>query len=166
MSFIHFFYRIHGMKKDQPSILFADNKKAHFDYEIIEEYEAGIRLVGEEVKSIRSGGTNLKWSYILITSGRPVVTGMHIGHYNLRNTAAKILDPKRDRELLMQKKQILKLAIKIKEMGATLVPMQVYSKWNLIKIRVALVKWKKAWQKKESIKEKDLDREIARKFRL
>lgn len=91
---------------------------------------------------------------------------MHIGHYNLRNAAAKILDPRRDRELLMQKKQILKLAIKIKEMGATLVPMQVYSKGNLIKIRVALVKGKKTWQKKETIKSRDLDREMAKKFRL
>lgn len=154
------------MKKDQPSIIFADNKKAHFDYEIIEEYEVGIKLIGEEVKSIRIGGANLKWSYVLITSGRPIATGIHIGHYNLRNAAAKILDPKRDRELLMQKKEILKLAIKIKEMWATLVPLQIYSKGNLIKVRVALVKGKKTWQKKESIKERDLDREVAKKFRL
>lgn len=154
------------MKKEVSSIIFAENRKAHFDYEIIEEYEAGVKLVGEEVKSIRNGWANLKGAYILITSGRPILTGMHIGHYNLRNAAAKILDPRRDRELLMQKKQILKLAIKIKEMGATLVPMQVYSKGNLIKIRVALVKGKKTWQKKETIKSRDLDREMAKKFRL
>lgn len=76
------------------------------------------------------------------------------------------IDPKRERDLLLGRKEILKLEIKIKEMGATLVPLSVYAKGNLIKVRIALVKGKKTWQKKEAIKARDLDREIAKKFRL
>lgn len=76
------------------------------------------------------------------------------------------LDPKRERELLLNKNQIIRLESKIKEMGATIVPMQVYSKGNLIKVRIALVRGKKTWEKKNTIKERDLNRETMRKFHL
>ena len=151
------------MKSASPSHIYAENRKAHFDYEIIEEYEAGIQLFGEEVKSIRNGSINLKGSYILITSGRPFATGIHIGEYKW---GMRKLDPKRERELLLNKNQIIRLESKIKEMGATIVPMQVYSKGNLIKVRIALVRGKKTWEKKNTIKERDLNRETMRKFHL
>ena len=148
---------------EKTKIIFAENKKARFDYEIIEEYEAWIKLYGEEVKSIRNGSINLKWSYILINKWHPSATGIHIGDYKW---GVRIFEPKREREILLKKSEILRLENKVKEMGATIVPMQIYSKWNLIKLRIALVKGKKTWQKKETIKDRDLDREMARKFKL
>lgn len=149
--------------KEKAKVIFAENKKAHFDYEIIEEYEAGIKLYGEEVKSIRNGSINLKWSYVIIHKWHPYATGIHIGDYKW---GIRIFEPKREREILLKKSEIQRLEIKVKEMGATLIPMQVYSKWNLIKLRIALTKGKKTWQKKETIKSRDLDREMARKFKL
>lgn len=160
MSFI---YNLDMPLSPQSKTIFADNKKALFDYEIIEEYEAGIKLYGEEVKSVRTSNINLKWSYILINKWHPYVTGIHIGEYKWWS---RILPPKREREILMKKSEILRLELKIKEMWATMIPLQVYSKGNLIKVRVALVKWKKTWQKKETLKNRDLDREMARKFKL
>lgn len=151
------------MEKSNPKTIFAENKKALFDYEIIEEYEAGIKLLWEEVKSVRNGNVNLKWSYILITKGVPRIIGMHIGE--LKGGMRKI-DPKRERDILLSKKEILKLELRVKEMWATLIPFSVYSKGNLIKVRVSLVKGKKTWQKKETLKERDLDRELARKFKI
>ena len=151
------------MAKIAEKIIFADNKKALFDYEIIEEYEAGLKLYGEEVKSIRNGSINLKGSYILINKNHPYVVGIHIGEYKW---GTRIIEPKRERDLLLSKKEIVRLETKTKEMGATIIPVQVYSKGNLIKVRVALAKGKKTWQKKESIKSRDLDREMARKFKL
>ncbi len=151
------------MAKIAEKIIFADNKKALFDYEIIEEYEAGLKLYGEEVKSIRNGSINLKGSYILINKNHPYAVGIHIGEYKW---GTRIIEPKRERDLLLSKKEIVRLETKTKEMGATIIPVQVYSKGNLIKVRVALAKGKKTWQKKESIKSRDLDREMARKFKL
>lgn len=151
------------MKVSSPSLTFADNKKALFDYEIIEEYEAGIKLLGEEVKSVRNGSVNLKWSYILITKGYPTLVGVHIGElaWGMRK-----IEPKRERAILMNKKEILRLEQKLHEIGGTIVPISLYSKGNLIKVRIALAKGKKIWQKKETIKARDLDREVSRKFRL
>ncbi len=134
-----------------------ENKKALFDYEVIEEFEAGIVLIGSEVKSIRSGSANLKWSYVTMHSGRPVLVGCHISEYKW-NTGI-IVDPKRERMLLISKKEILRLSQKVKETSATLVPVSIYPKWNLFKVRVALAKWRKKWEKKNLLKERDLDRE-------
>ena len=135
----------------------VENKKALFDYEIIEEFEAGIVLIWSEVKSIRNGSVNLKWSYITLHSGRPVLVGSHISEY--KSNTGTITDPKRERLILMSKKEILRLSQKIKETSATLIPVSIYSKWNLFKVRVALAKWRKKWEKKNLLKERDLDRE-------
>ncbi len=134
-----------------------ENKKALFDYEVIEEFEAGIVLIGSEVKSIRNGSANLKWAYITIHSGRPVLVGCHISEYKW--STGIIHDPKRERLILMSKKEILRLSQKVKETGASLIPVSIYSKWNLFKVRVALGKWRKKWEKKNLLKERDLDRE-------
>ena len=134
-----------------------ENKKALFDYEIIEEFEAGIVLIGSEVKSIRNGLANLKWAYITLHSWRPVLVGSHISEYS--NNTGTITDPKRERWILMSKKEIFRLSQKVKEMGASLIPVSIYQKWNLFKVRVALAKWRKKWEKKNLLKERDLDRE-------
>lgn len=140
----------------------TENKKALFDYEVIEEFEAGIVLIWSEVKSIRNGQVNLKWSYVTLHSGRPVLVGSHIAEYKW-NTGI-IVDPKRERLLLISKKEILRLSQKVKETSATLVPVSIYSKWNLFKVRVALAKWRKKWEKKNLLKERDLDRETRKIF--
>jgi len=94
--------------------------------------------LGPEVKSLRTGGANLKGSYITTHTGTPVLVGCHIAEY--KNNTGKILDPKRERRLLLSKKEILRLGQKTKEMGATIVPISIYSKGNLFKLRIALAK--------------------------
>lgn len=151
------------MSSKPSSNILTENKKALFDYEIIEEHEAWVKLFGEEVKSARNGSINLKWSYILIDKLRPYIVGMHIGEYK---GGMRKLDPKRNRDILLKENEILNLSQKVKEMWATIVPISLYTKWNLIKVRIALVKWKKTWQKKNLIKKRDLEREIRGKFRV
>lgn len=151
------------MKKDQPVLIYTENKKALFDYEVLEEYEAGVKLYGQEVKSIRNGNVNLKWSYILIHKWKPLAVGIHIWEYS---HGSRLVPAKREREILMKRWEILKLEIRIKELWATLIPLKIYSKGNLIKLKLGLARGKKLWQKKNTIKERDIDRENARKFRF
>ena len=139
-----------------------ENKKALFDYEIIEELEAWIVLFWAEVKSLRLGQANLKWSYVNLHSGRPMLVGCHISEYKA-NTTQKI-DPKRERLLLIWKSQTARLNQKIKEMGATMIPIEIYPKGNLFKVRLALAKGRKKWEKKQVLKERDLDRETKKMF--
>ncbi|MDD2694262.1 MAG: SsrA-binding protein SmpB [Candidatus Gracilibacteria bacterium] len=141
----------------QTNTTIAENRKALFDYEIIEEFEAGIVLAGAEAKSIRLGQVNLKGSYINTHSGRPILVGCHISEY--KNNSTTKLDPKRERLLLLSQKEILRLSQKVKEMGATVVPIEIYSKGNLFKVRIALAKGRKKWEKKQVLKERDLERE-------
>ncbi len=151
------------MKKSSTSHTYADNRKARFDYEVIEEFEAGLRLYGEEVKSVRGWSINLRGSYILITKSHPTLVWVHISEYP---GGMRKLEPKRERDLLMKQSEIARYESKIKEMWATLIPMEIYSKGNLIKVRVALVKGRKKWEKKQVLKERDIERETALKFRL
>ena len=151
------------MQKDEKYIL-SENKKALFDYEVMEEFEAGIVLYGPEVKSLRSWWATLKGAYITTHSGTPILVGCHIPEY--KHNTGKVIEPKRERTLLLSKNQILRLEQKTKEMGATIIPVTIYSKWNLIKVRIALAKWRKKWEKKQVLKERDLDRETSRKFKL
>lgn len=116
----------------------SENRKALFDHEIIEEFEAGIVLHGAEVKSLRQTGANLKGSYITTHTGQAVLVNCHISEY--KQNTGRILDPKRDRILLLSKKEILRLSQKVKEMGATIVPLEIYTKGNLFKVRLALAK--------------------------
>ena len=102
-----------AMKLPSPSHTYADNRKARFDYEVIEEFEAGIRLYGEEVKSIRKGSINLRGSYILITNGYPSLVGVHISEYP---GGMRKLEPHRERELLMRLNEFTRYESKIKEM--------------------------------------------------
>lgn len=137
------------------------NKKALFDYEIIEELDAGMVLAGAEIKSLRQGSANLKGSYVTLHSGRPFLVGCHISEY--KNNTNKKFDPKRERMLLLNKKEIFHLSQKIKEMGATLIVKEIFEIGNLFKARLALARGRKKWQKKQVLKERDLSREV-RKF--
>lgn len=146
--------RTKGIKK------IADNKKAHHDYFVIESMEAGIELVGTEVKSIRLGGVNLKDSWCSIDNGEMFIKGMHISPYekgNIFNT-----DPMRVRKLLLHKNEILRLFGKIKQDGLTLIPLSLYFKDSRVKVQVGLCKGKKLYDKRESAAKRDSQREIER----
>ena len=136
------------------------NKAARFQYFVEESYEAGITLVGSEVKSIRNGNISVKESFIFISGGQMQIKNMHISPYTKGSAFNE--DPKRDRVLLMHKKEILKLSSKIKEKGYTLVPLKIYFKDSLVKVEVGLCKGKQLHDKRQSLKEKDQKRDLDR----
>lgn len=139
------------------------NKKAYFDYEILEEIEAGIVLTGTEIKSIRSGNANLKDSYAVIKNNEAFLLNMHISEYKEGNIFNH--EEKRTRKLLLHKKEILKLRDKIVLNGNTLVPLKLYFKNNRVKILLGLAKGKKLYDKRETIKERDINREIKKQLK-
>lgn len=136
------------------------NKKAWHDYFVDERFEAGIELVGTEVKSIRLGQINLKDSYCSFKDGELYVVGMHISPYEKGNIFNK--DPMRKRRLLMHKKEILTLFGKTKQDGYTLIPLSVYFKNSRVKVEIGLCRGKKQHDKRESIAKRDASREMDR----
>ena len=139
------------------------NKKAYFDYEILEEIESGIVLTGTEIKSVRKSNVNLKDSYAVIRNGEVYLLNMHISEYKEGNIFNH--DEKRTRKLLLHKKEILKLSDKIELNGNTLIPLKLYFKGNKVKILLGLAKGKKTYDKRESIKERDIAREIKKEMK-
>ena len=138
----------------------TSNKKAWHDYFIDEKFEAGIELVGTEVKSIRLGQVNLKDAYCSFKDGELFVVGMHISPYEKGNIFNK--DPMRRRRLLMHKKEILSLFGKTKQDGYTLIPLSVYFRNSRVKIEIGLCRGKKLHDKRDSIAKRDANREIER----
>lgn len=144
--------------KDDRTI--ALNRKAFHDYFVEETYEAGIELVGTEVKSLRQGTVNIKDSYCTIDDGELFVIGMHISPYEKGNIFNK--NPMRDRKLLMHKKEIIKLFSLVNRKGYSLIPISLYFKGSRIKMSVGLCKGKKLYDKREDIAEKEANRKIER----
>ena len=144
--------------------LIANNKKAYHEYFLEEIYEAGISLKGTEVKSLRMGRCSIKESYIRIENGEVVLYQMHIPPYEKGNIFNR--DPLRPRKLLMHKSEILKLLGKIKEKGYTIVPVEVYFSGSLVKVKIALAKGKKLYDKRADIAKKDQRREAQREFKV
>lgn len=144
--------------------LVANNKKAYHDYFIEDTYEAGITLVGTEVKSLRMGKCSIKESFIKIEKGEVLIYGMHISPYEKGNLFNK--DPLRVRKLLLHRKQINKLMGQIAEKGYTLVPLKVYFTGSLAKIEVGLAKGKKLYDKRQDIAKKDQRREAEKDFKV
>lgn len=138
----------------------TSNKKAWHDYFVDEKYEAGIELVGTEVKSIRLGQVNLKDAYCSFTDGELFVVGMHISPYEKGNIFNK--DPMRRRRLLMHKKEILSLFGKTKQDGYTLIPLSIYFRNSRVKVEIGLCRGKKLHDKRDSIAKRDANREIDR----
>ena len=136
------------------------NRKARHDYFIETEYECGISLLGTEVKSIRNGNCNIGDSYAIVRKGEIFILNMFIGIYKEGNIFNHV--EKRTRKLLMHKKEILKISNKIKLEGYTLIPLKVYLKNNKVKIHLGLCKGKKDYDKRESIKERDIKRQLAK----
>ena len=138
----------------------AKNAKAFHDYFIEDRYETGIELAGTEVKSIRQGNVNLKDSFCIIKDGEISVLGMHISPYEKGNIFNK--DPRRNRKLLMHKREIMRLFGKIKQDGYSLIPLSIYFKGSLVKLEIGLARGKKLYDKRDSAAKKDAKREIDR----
>lgn len=138
---------------------FAKNKKAYHDYQIIEEFEAGINLLGAEVKSIRAGRVQMKGSYVaLLSDEAPYLVGLHISPYAYSHD--RNLDPVRRRKLLLNKKEIVKLQRIEKETGTAIIPLEIYPKRGLIKVKIAIARGKKLFDKRQSLKSKAEKRKI------
>ncbi len=137
--------------------LVASNKKAFHDYFVLEKLEAGIALLGTEVKSIREGRINLKDSYAAIRDGEPVLMNCHISPYSHGNRQNH--DPVRARKLLLHRQEIRKLIGKTQEKGLTLIPLRVYLKRGRVKVELGVAKGKKDYDKRETERRKEVDRE-------
>ena len=144
--------------------LVAKNKKAYFNYEIVETLEAGISLLGSEVKAVREGRISLKESYIEIRGAEVYLVNCHISPYEPANRFNH--DPLREKKLLLHRREIKRWMGKVKEKGLTMVPTKVLlNKKGLVKLEIALVKGKRSYQKREVIRERDRDREMQRELK-
>ena len=140
---------------------YAENRKARFNYEILEKYEAGIELLGLEVKSVRGGQMSLEGAFVLVRGGEAFLINANIPPYQPSNTP-KDYDPLRNKKLLLIKKEIVELSASEKNKSLTIIPLSVYNKGRKIKISIALSKGKKKFDKRESIKKRDTEREVRR----
>jgi len=143
-------------------MVIARNKKANFDYFILDKFECGIELVGTEVKSIREGKVSIKESYVKILKQELFILNMHIKAYDFGNINNKYSET-RTRKLLMHRKEINKLKEKIQEKGLTLVPLSVYTSRKYIKVEIALARGKKNYDKRETLKQKAIKLELRQK---
>jgi SsrA-binding protein len=137
--------------------IIADNRKAHHDYHLLETVEAGMVLIGTEVKAIREGSVNLRDSFARISQGEIWVEGVHIGSYSSRGYADH--EPLRPRKLLLHRHEIRKLIGKVAERGMTLVPVRMYFKDGRVKLAISLAKGKQAHDRRETIKRRETERE-------
>lgn len=140
---------------------YINNKKAHFNYEILETFEAGLVLFGYEVKAIRAGRGKLEGGHVLIRGGEAFLVGISISYYQEANTP-KTYNPERTRKLLLSKKELAKLEQKGEQAGLTIVPIRLYNKLRTIKLEIALVRGKKKVDKREALKKRDVKRDIDR----
>jgi len=149
-------------KTDNKNIA-VTNRKAFHNYVILKKYEAGIVLLGSEVKSIRSHKASLKDGYVYLIKGELFITGLHIAAYS--NSGSFIPDPDRDRKLLMHKKEILKISSEIKKTGLTIIPLRLYFRNGRVKIEIAIAKGKKLYDKREVLKKEDQNRDALRQIK-
>ncbi len=135
----------------------ADNRKARYDYHLIETFEAGLALVGTEVKAIREGRVNLRDSYCRLEGGEAWLLAAHIGQYSHSGYASH--DPVRRRKLLLNRSELNKLLGKTTERGLTIVPLRMYLKKGRVKVAIALARGKKTYDKRETIRRREAERE-------
>ena len=143
--------------------IFSENKKALFNYEVLEKFEAGLVLFGQEVKSIKTGHINLAGSYVTLTNGEPYLVGVKVPPYQPNNAGADY-NEERQRKLLLNRKEINYLIGKTKVKGFSLIPLKIYEKNGRIKLEFGLAKGKRKYDKKEKIKKRDIEREINREL--
>ncbi|MCA9353532.1 SsrA-binding protein SmpB [Candidatus Nomurabacteria bacterium] len=140
---------------------FAQNKKAYFDYEVLEKIEAGIELFGYEVKSVKSGKCSLVGGRVIIRGGEAFVLGLKIDPYQ-PNNSPEDYDPERVKRLLLSKDEIKKLENTEKTKGLTIVPLSLYNKGRVIKVSIGICRGKKKYDKRETIKKRDTERALGR----
>ena len=138
-----------------------EHKKARLNYEILEEFEAGLELLGTEVKSLRASQGKLDGSHVIVRGGEAYVVGMHIPPFQPKNTDTGY-DPDRSRRLLLNKKELIQLSDYESQRGLTIVPLRVYNKGKVLKLTVAAARGRKAYDKRAVLKERDTKREIER----
>ena len=142
----------------------VQNRKARHEYTIIETIECGISLMGTEVKSLREGRANLVDAYAVLDKDQVILRGFHISPYS--HTSQQSLDPRRDRKLLLHKREILKLIGRVNEKGLTLVPLRLYfNERGLAKVELAVAKGKKTYDKRRDIAKRDADRDLRRELK-
>lgn len=139
------------------------NRKAKFEYEILDKFEAGIVLTGTEIKSVRNGNANIKDSYAIIKNGEVFLLNMFISEYKEGNIFNH--EETRDRKLLLHKKEIKKISQMIEVQGLTIVPLKLYFKDNKLKVLIGICRGKKNYDKRESIKERDIKRDVERNLK-
>ncbi len=143
--------------------IISTNKKASFQYTLLESFEAGISLKGSEVKAIRENKVNIKESYIVLKKNEIYIIGMHIGEYSHSGYVSHT--PLRNRKLLLHKSEINKIIKQIKDVGKTLIPTKIYFKNSNVKVKFCIAKGKKNWDKRIAKKEKDLKRDVDREMK-
>lgn len=145
-------------------VIFGENKKAYFNYQILEKFEAGIVLNGQEVKSIKTRGVNLAGSYVVVKGKEVFWVGSKIPAYQPKNAPSNY-NPERSKKLLLKKGEIKYIIGKSQQKGLTLLPLKIYTKDRKIKIEFAIAKGKKKFNKKEVIKQRTINREIQRELK-
>ena len=157
-------------KKDRPPSvvrcadrLISTNRKAYHDYFVDETLEAGLVLVGSEIKSIRAGQVNLRDSYVTLRNGEAWLIGAHIAGYT--EASYQDHDPRRDRKLLLHRREITKWRSKVEQRGFTMVPLKLYLKNNRAKVEIALVRGKHTYDKREAIAQRDSERDLRRELK-
>ena len=143
--------------------MFAENKKARFDYDVVESYEAGIELTGAEVKSVRAGGANLTGSRVVIKDDGAYVIGLTILKYKF--DSREEYDPLRSKRLLLHRKELVAINTKCKSAGLTLVPLRLYNKGSLVKVEIGLVRGKKKYEKREILKKREANLALGRRLK-
>ena len=147
-------------KRDAAAGVLASNRHARHEYEILDTFEAGIELLGTEVKALRGGRTQLREGYVRVENGQAWLVQVHISPYEQGNVHNH--DPERRRRLLLHKREIEYLAGRVQRDGLTLVPLRLYTKGNRIKLEIGLARGKKLWDKRQSIAERDARRDAER----
>ena len=143
--------------------IISTNRKASHEYHLIEKFEAGVALIGSEVKSLRESQANIKESYVKLIKNELYTIGMHISEYS--NTGYSSHSPVRDRKLLLHKKELIKIQRLVEEKGKTLIPLSMYFKQGYVKVEFGLATGKKLWDKRKTKMEKDVSRQIDRELK-
>jgi len=151
------------MPESEERKLVATHRKARFEYEILEKVEAGIALVGPEVKSLRAGNASLVDAYAVVRRGEVYLVGAHISPY--AQASRENPDPKRERKLLLHRSEIERLGAKVAERGLTLVPLQIYFRNGKAKVELALARGRRRHDKRDAIREREQEREVRRALR-
>lgn len=144
--------------------VYAINKRARGDYQLLETFEAGIKLTGAEVKSVKAGGMRLVGAFVTMHGGQLQLTNAHISRYKPAGTDERY-DPERSRPLLLTKAELRKISGTLHQKGLTLVPLRAYSKRNLIKLEFAIARGKRQYEKRDVLRKREADRTIARAMR-